>query len=56
MNKTILRKSDSEWYDFIIETTDVIDATLFLSTYENCIVLEEKYVDGILIETITHEL
>jgi len=56
MNKTILRKADSEWYDFIIETTDVIDASTFLATYKDCTVLEEKYVDGNLIETITHEL
>lgn len=56
MNKTILRKSDSEYYDFIIETTDLIDASAFLSTYKDCTVLEEKYLNDILIETITHEL
>lgn len=56
MNKTILRKADREWYDFIIETSDEIDATRFLNTYQNAIVLEEKYIDGVLIETITHEL
>lgn len=56
MNKTILRKSDSEYYDYIIETTAEIDASLFLSTYKNCTVLEEKYIDDVLIETITHEL
>jgi len=56
MNKTILRKEDSEWYDFIIEHSKEIDASRFLATYKDCNVIEERYKDEILIETITHEL
>lgn len=56
MNKTILRKADSEYYDFIIETTDVINILPFLETYKDCVVIEERYIDNTLIKKITHEL
>ena len=56
MNKTIIKKQDSDQYDFIIEFSGVINATRFLNTYSGCNVVEEKYADDVLVETIIHEL
>lgn len=56
MNKTVIRKQDSDQYDFIIEFAGVINPARFLNTYSGCNVVEEKYTDDVLVETIIHEL
>jgi len=56
MNKTVLTKEGNNYSDFIIEHSKEIDASRFLATYKDCNVIEERYKDGVLIETIKHQL
>jgi len=56
MNKTLIIKQNNDYYDYKIEYVNEIDVTMCLSEYKNCNVIEEKYIDDVLIETIIHEL
>jgi len=56
MNKTLIIKEGNDYYDYKIEYANPIDASRCLAEYKNCNVIEERYIDDVLIETIIHEL
>jgi len=52
MNKTVLKKDDRiEWQ---IISDDEIFVDSYLKLYEYCEIIEEKYIDDLLTQTITH--
>jgi hypothetical protein len=56
MHKTLIIKEGNDHYDYKIEHQYPIDASMCLKEYKDCNIIEEKYLNDVLIETIIHEL
>ena len=56
MNKTLIIKEGNDYYDYKIEHKYPIDASTCLKEYKDCNVIEEQYIDDVLVKTIIHKL
>jgi phage-related protein len=56
MNKTLIIKEGNENYDYKIEFKYPIDVSECLKEYKDCNIIEERYIDDVLVETIIHKL